>query len=99
MPEDPAVGRLIEQGFLQPCDTGLRTTRRWQAALARAALALQRAGAPWDLRLPIAAALADHDPALSDLELAELVEAMIPIQEAELDGTTPVERAATGVAR
>jgi len=84
MPEDAAVRRLIEDGFLDHGETGLRTTRRWQGALARAAFALQRAGAPWDLRLPIAAALADHDPALSDRELAELVEAMVPVQEAEL---------------
>ncbi len=93
MPDDAAVRRLIEDGFVDLGETGLRTTRRWQAALARAALALQRAGAPWDLRLPIAAALADLAPGLSDRELAELVEAMVPVQAAELQrlvgGATP----------
>ena len=93
MPEDAAVLQLIEYGFLQLDENGLRTTRRWQAALARAALVLQRAGAPWDLRLPIAAALAEHHPDLSDRELAELVEAMVPVQAAELQrlicGGTP----------
>jgi len=84
MPEDAAVvRRLIEDGFLCRGEAGLRTTRRWQAAVARAALALQRAGAPWDLRLPIAAALAEEAPGLSDRELAELVEAMLPVQAAE----------------
>ena len=84
MPEEAAVRRLVEEGFLDLGEGGLSTTRRWQAALARAALTLQRAGAPWDLRLPIAMALADHDPALTDREVAELVEAMVPVQAAEL---------------
>lgn len=92
MPEDAAVQRLIEDGFLCLGEAGLRTTRRWQAAVARAALALQRAGAPWDLRFPIAAALAEEAPDLSDRELAELVEAMLPVQATELGlagGATP----------
>jgi hypothetical protein len=84
MPEEAAVRRLVEEGFLDLGEAGLSTTRRWQAALARAALTLQRAGAPWDLRLPIAMALADQDPALTDREVAELVEAMVPVQAAEL---------------
>ena len=96
MPEDTALRRLMEDGLLDLGETGLSTTRRWQAALARAALTLQRAGAPWDLRLPIAMALADHDPALSDGELAELVEAMVPVQAAELQrlvaGVPPSQR-------
>ncbi len=62
-----------------------RTTPRWQAAMARAALALQRAGAPWrDLRLPIAAALLERYPDATDEEIAERVEVMLPIEEAEL---------------
>ena len=84
MRDDAAVQRLIEHGFLCLGEGGLGTTRRWQAAVARAALALQRAGAPWDLRFPIAAALAEEAPGLSDPDLAELVEAMLPVQAAEL---------------
>jgi hypothetical protein len=85
MLEQDALERLIEDGFVRRESTHLRTTARWQAALARAALALQRANAPWqDLRLPIAAALAEHYRELPDEEIASLVEAMLPVEEAEL---------------
>lgn len=77
--------RLVADGLLLRGPTGLRTTPRWQAAMARAALALQRAQAPWaDLRLPIAAALVERYPALGDAELADLVEAMAAVEAAEL---------------
>lgn len=76
---------LIEDGLLRREGDRLRTTARWQAALARAAFSLQRAGAPWrDLRLPIAAALAERYAELPDDELAQLVEALLPVEEAEL---------------
>lgn len=85
MPEADAIGRLLADGLLRRDGPRLRTTRRWQAGLARAAAALQRAEAPWrDLRLPLAAALAEWYPAAGDLELAELVEAALPVEEAEL---------------
>jgi len=85
MPEHDALERLIDDGFVWRDGTRLRTTPRWQAALARAALGLQRSNAPWqDLRLPIAAALADHYRELPDDEIANLVEAMLPVAEAEL---------------
>jgi hypothetical protein len=62
-----------------------RTTARWQAAMARAALRLQRSGAPWqDLRIPIASALLERYPDATDADLAALVEAMLPVEEAEL---------------
>lgn len=87
MPEaDPvALERLVEDGLLQRGPQRLRTSPRWQAAMARAALALQRAGAPWgDLRLPIAAALVERYPGLGDAALAPLVEAMLAVEQAEL---------------
>jgi hypothetical protein len=85
MPELDAVGRLVSDGLLRRDGPRLRTTRRWQAGLARAAAALQRADAPWrDLRLPLAAALAAWYPEAGDEELAELVEAALPVEEAEL---------------
>jgi hypothetical protein len=63
----------------------VRTTARWQAAMTRAALRLQRSGAPWrDLRLPIASALLERYPEATDEELAALIEAMLPVEEAEL---------------
>ncbi|GEJ58404.1 hypothetical protein [Anaeromyxobacter diazotrophicus] len=87
MPEaDPAaLERLVEDGLLQRGPRRLRTSPRWQAAMARAALALQRAGAPWaDLRLPIAAALVERYPGLEDAALAPLVEAMLAVEQSEL---------------
>jgi len=76
---------LLADGFLRRQGDRTRTTARWQGAMARAALALQRAEAPWtDLRLPIAAALLERHPEVSDGELAGLVEAILPIEEAEL---------------
>jgi hypothetical protein len=85
MPEPGPVERLIEDGYLRHEDARLRTTARWQAALARAALLLQRADAPWsDLRLPIAAALAGRYDALDDDALAVLVEVMLSVEQAEL---------------
>jgi hypothetical protein len=96
MPEGnpAALERLVEDGLLQRDPQRLRTSPRWQAAMARAALALQRAGAPWtDLRLPIAAALLERYPDLGDADLAPLVEAMFAVEEAEqpplLGGAAP----------
>jgi hypothetical protein len=86
MPELEALNRLVEDGYLRREDGRLRTTPRWQAAMARSAIALQAAGAPWnDLRLPIAGALAEHYASLTDNELADLVEVMLPVEEAELE--------------
>jgi len=85
MPEPDAIGRLLADGLLRRDGPRLRTTRRWQAGLARAAAALREAEAPWrDLRLPLAAALAAWYPAAGDDELAGLVEAALPIEETEL---------------
>jgi hypothetical protein len=81
---DPAE-QLVDDGLIRREGDRPRTTARWQAAMARAALGLQRAEAPWhDLRLPIAAALLERYPAATDPELAALVEVMLPIEEAEL---------------
>ncbi len=81
---DPA-DVLLSDGLVERDGDRTRTTARWQAAMARAALRLQRAQAPWqDLRLPIAAALLERHPDATDEELAALVEAMLPVEEAEL---------------
>ena len=83
MPEPEEV--LRADGLTRRDGDRTRTTPRWQAAMARAALRLQRDGAPWqDLRLPVAAALLESYPDASDEELAALVEAMLPVEEAEL---------------
>ncbi len=76
---------LESDGLIRRDGDRLRTTPRWQSAMARAALALQRTGAPWvDLRLPIVAALLERYPEASDDELAALVARMLPVEEAEL---------------
>ena len=101
MPEPDAIDRLVADGLLRRDGARLRTTRRWQAGLARVAAALQRSDAPWrDLRLPLAAALAAWYPEASDEELAGLVEAALPVEEAELAPTAapaPGSEAPTGL--
>jgi hypothetical protein len=88
MPEPAPIERLVADGYLLGEGSRLRPTARWQAALARAALLLQRADAPWsDLRLPIAAALAERYGELDDDALAALVELMLSVEQAEL---TPI---------
>ncbi len=83
MPEP--LQRLVEDGLLRHDGDRTRTTPRWQAAMARAALGLQSSGAPWtDLRLPIVAALLERYPDASDEELTALVTVMLPVEEAEL---------------
>jgi hypothetical protein len=85
MREPDALSRLLDDGFLRREGDRLRTTARWQAAMARAASALLRSGAPsTDLRLPIAAALVAHYGDLADDDVATMVEAVLPIEEREL---------------
>jgi hypothetical protein len=79
------LGRLLDEGLLTRAGGEARTTRRWQAAMARAALRLQREGAPWqDLRLPIACALVELLGECSDEELVGCVELLLPIEQREL---------------
>jgi hypothetical protein len=83
MPEP--LERLVGRGLVRYDSGRARTTPRWQAAMARAALGLQRAGAPWkDLRLPVVTAMIERFPEATDEDIADLVEAMVGIEEAEL---------------
>jgi hypothetical protein len=85
MRDADALERLVADGILRREGGRSRTTPRWQAAMARAAARLKQEGAPWrDLRLPIAAALVESYPALDDDALVPLVEALLPVEEAEL---------------
>ncbi|MGC3997066.1 MAG: hypothetical protein QM767_05895 [Anaeromyxobacter sp.] len=85
-----ALARLETDGLVTRRDGRLRTTRRWQGALARAALELQQAGAPWrDLRLPLAAALLILHPERSDAETADEIEVLLPLEEV---GEAPAQR-------
>jgi hypothetical protein len=62
--------------------------------MARAAHRLYRSDAPWqDLRLPITAALLDTYGGLPDVDLADFVEAMVPIEQRELRGAEPDQHA------
>jgi predicted transcriptional regulator len=91
MEETGALARLETDGLVRSGPEGTRATARWQAAMARAALRLQRSDAPWrDLRLPIAAALLEVCDDVSDRELAERVEAMLSIEMRELSGAKSV---------
>jgi hypothetical protein len=85
MRDADALERLVADGILRREGGRTRTTPRWQAAMARAAARLKQEEAPWrDLRLPIAAALVESYPALDDDALVPLVEALLPVEEAEL---------------
>jgi len=80
------LARLQADGLVRIEGSRHRTTRRWQGAMARAALRLLHAGETADdLRVPIVSALLElYGNDLTDLELARLVEAMAPIEAAEL---------------
>jgi hypothetical protein len=77
-----ALDRIERDGLAARAGEVLRTTRKWQRAMARAALHLyERRDPGHDLRVPIARALLElyHDRA-DDEELCALVEAMLPIE-------------------
>ncbi len=78
--------RLLADGFVVRTPSGLRATRRWQAAMARASLRLLRAGEDGDdLRVPIAAALIElYGGELDDTAIAATIAIMLPIVQAEL---------------
>jgi hypothetical protein len=76
-----ALSRLETDGLVARQGESLRTTGRWQGAMARVALRLYEAGDPGqDLRVPIAHAMIEMYPDVSDEELAALVEAILPIE-------------------
>ena len=80
------MARLEADGFIVRNGDGWKTSRRWQQAMARAAVTLYDQGDPGDdLRVPIVVALLDvYRGELDDENLAELVEAMLPIETASL---------------
>jgi|HubBroStandDraft_6_1064221.scaffolds.fasta_scaffold69528_3 hypothetical protein len=78
--------RLLADGLLRRAESGLRSTRRWQAAMARAALRLLGAGQDGDdLRVPIASALIEiYGDDLDDEAVADAIAVMFPIELSEL---------------
>jgi hypothetical protein len=89
MPELDAIAALEAAGLLESSPAGLRTTRRWHAAMSRAASRLHESGAPWmDLRLPVVAALAELVPS-DDETLVRYAAAMLAVESGELTGARP----------
>lgn len=81
------VLRLEADGVLRREGARVRTARRWQGAMARAAFHLRAVtGDGDDLRVPIVHALIELYPEASDDELVQLVRVMLPIECAELPG-------------
>ena len=82
--------RLERDGFLETIGARLRTTRRWHAALARAALRLFQDGEELtDLRVPIAFALAESYDDQPEKSLAAAVRVILPIAVEELSASAP----------
>lgn len=85
MPDTEILARLVQDGLVRVEDGEPRTTRRWQAAMERAALILRDAKAPEDdLRLPIAVALVNvYGEGVDEQEMIDLVGELLPIELAE----------------
>jgi hypothetical protein len=81
MPDDDVLAALEADGLVTR-DGGVRTTRRWQAAMARAARRLALEGAPWNPRLPVAIALVELRGDLPDREIARRIEALLRLEAA-----------------
>ncbi len=87
--------RLLDDGLLVMRDSNLRTTRRWQGAVARVVLQLLEDRAPGDdLRVPIAAALIQlYGDVLDNDSLVNATAIMLRVELEELAAAT------TGFAR
>jgi hypothetical protein len=77
--------RFEADGLLRRDAGRLRTTKRWQGAMARAALRLA-GSATDDLRAPIASALIEiYGESLDDDSVVEAIRAISPIEAGELE--------------
>lgn len=76
---EQAVRRLAQDGLLELSGAQVRTSRRWQGAMARAAAALVMAGEKnEDIRVPIVHSLLEfYGQDMSAPDLLPLVEAML----------------------
>jgi hypothetical protein len=87
MPDGDVLRALEADGLVSRDGGTLRATRRWRAAMARAARRLAAEDAPWkDLRLPMAVALLELRGDLPDAEIARRIEALLPIEAAGAAG-------------
>jgi len=80
--EPLALTRLAADDLIERRGAAWRTSRRFQRAMARAAVSLYEAGdAGDDLRVPIALALLEvYGGKVHDETFAELIETMLPIE-------------------
>ena len=88
MPAPELLATLMNDGLLELRGGVLRTTRRWQAAMARAAYRLlhDHGDEHYDLRIAMSSALFELCGAgTSDERIAAYVEALLPIEQSELD--------------
>ncbi len=81
-----ALTRLHADGYIVRHGDNWKTGRRFQQAMARAAVRLYEAGDPGDdLRVPIALAVVElYADAVDDETMAQLVLALLPIEAASL---------------
>jgi hypothetical protein len=85
-PASDVLARLEADGLIRREGERYRSTRRWQAAMARAAFHMYGTGDQGgDLRVPIVRALLEVYGDLPDLEIVRFVEQLLPIEAAELD--------------
>lgn len=87
MPGSEALVELHEHGLIAPRGDTFRTTARWQAAMARAALRLVTDGTDdgRDLRVRVVLALLDFFHDASDAQLCVLADTLVPIELAALE--------------
>jgi hypothetical protein len=88
----PQLRRLVADGLLQLDAERYRTTRRWQAAMARAAARLSLSGEMGgDLRLPMALALVEqYGTETPDEQIAQFIDVLLPIEARELNPRAPI---------
>jgi hypothetical protein len=75
------LARLEQDGLVRRHDGVVRTTRRWQGAMARAALRLVDAKeVREDIRIPMAMALLELYDGVDDRELIKMIEVLLPLE-------------------
>jgi hypothetical protein len=76
-----ALVRLEQDGLVRRTDGVVQTTRRWQGAMARAALRLVREKqVREDLRIPMAMALLELYEDVEDDDLIAMIEVLLPLE-------------------
>jgi hypothetical protein len=99
MNREEALARLACDGWIEQRGDSWKTSRRWQQAMARTAARLYEEDPGDDLRVPIAHVMVEvYSGEVDDDGLADLIEAMLPI-EADALGLIAVAQKASSPAR